>query len=83
MYYLLCGSRDTQSDTSSISQSSYDPNMPEFSGMASEIPDSQAPAEESDSGGITLVSSKVRQTDTPSSGGVTLVATRPRPEDAG
>jgi len=57
--------------------------MPEFSGMASEIPDSQAPAEESDSGGITLVSSKVRQTDTPSSGGVTLVATRPRPEDAG
>ena len=82
---LVC--RDTQSDTSSISQSSYDPNMPEFSGMASEIPDAQ-PEETDSGGGITLVSTKTRQTDvtssdTASSGGITLVSSRPRPEDAG
>ncbi|KAK7113300.1 uncharacterized protein [Littorina saxatilis] len=47
---------DSQSDTSSsVSQTSYDPNRPQFRGMGSEIPES-APDEEE--GGIALVSAK-------------------------
>ena len=50
------------SDTSSISQSSYDPSKPMFSGMASEIPDSAPSALEdpSSAGGVVLLSSKTK-----------------------
>ena len=51
--------RDNASDTSSISQTSYDPSKPMFSGMASEIPDSgPAATDDASSGGVVLLSSK-------------------------
>ena len=71
--------RDTQSDTSSVSRSSYDPNVADFSSMASELPSARrsSTAEESDSGGgITLVSTKARRTDD-NGGGVSLVSRKP------
>ncbi len=51
------------SDSSSISQSSYDPSKPMFSGMAAEIPDSlpgaaAAAADDAAGGGVVLLSSK-------------------------
>lgn len=50
---------DDKSDTSSISQSSYDPSKPVFSGMSAEIPETSDPAkEEADTGGIVLISAK-------------------------
>ena len=53
--------RDNMSDSSSTSQTSYDPNRPMFAGMSAEIPDSIATSvDDSTSSGITLVSAKPR-----------------------
>ena len=52
--------RDAQSDTSSISQNSYDPSQPMFSGMSSEIPETDPIAADEGSGGIVLLSAKTR-----------------------
>ena len=52
---------DARSDTSSISQSSYDPSKPTFSGMAAEIPEaSPLEADQPDSGSVTLISAKAK-----------------------
>ena len=53
----MCRSReDSQSDTSSsVSQTSYDPNKPQFRGMGSEIPEM---AGEEDDTGVAMVSAK-------------------------
>lgn len=48
---------DAKSDTSSISQTSYDPNRPDFRGMSAEISESLPTTVDEDSG-ITLISSK-------------------------
>ena len=68
-----CRAADTQSDTSSVSQASYDPNRPLFSHLSSEISDTiaspveDAGGDDGDDGGIVLVSTKPR-TDAGSTG---------------
>ncbi|KAL8564246.1 hypothetical protein ACOMHN_050857 [Nucella lapillus] len=47
---------DSQSDTSSVSQMSYDPSRPQFSALGSEIP--QSTAADTADGGVALVSTK-------------------------
>ena len=52
--------RDDHSDTSSISQTSYEPAKPMFAGMSSEIPDSVATTTSNEDTGVMLISSKPR-----------------------
>ncbi len=61
-YVVFC--RDNASDTSSISQSSYDPSQPMFAGVSAEIADTVAMStEDTGNNGIVLISNKSKGSD--------------------